>query len=202
MTTRALVMIASLVAAASVAQAQQTAPRTPPPPRDPAAPQAPAVPRAATPPAAPVAPAPPAAVVAPRRGGQPINIKVELTITDLRAGTAPVKKTVTIVTGDGWSGSLRSTANFVGVSQEVPLNVDAEPSIQADGKIRLSFNLQYDLPIPVVGQDPASMRLTRTNIRESMTVILESGKAITVAQSADPTGERQVTVEVLATILK
>ncbi len=199
MTTRTFVLIASLLAAAGTAQAQTSA-RTPPPPSAPDAPQAPAAPRAATPPATP--PAPAVAIPPPRRGGQPINVKVEITITDLRAGTAPVKKTVTVVTGDGWSGSLRSTGIFIGVSQEVPLNVDAEPSIQADGKIRLSFSLQYDLPIPVAGQDLNSMRVTRTNIRESMTVNLESGKALTVAQSADPASERQVTVEVMATILK
>jgi hypothetical protein len=233
MTTRLLVMTASLIAAASATHAQPvqalrvptqaefeaelrrvealatdvnvyydaqpaTTPRSPQPP---AAPQPPVAPR--TPVPAPAAPAALLPVV--RRGGQPINIRVDLTITDQRGGVAPVKKTVTVVTGDGWSGSLRSTAIFVGVSQEVPLNVDAEPSIQADGKIRLSFNLQYDLPSPPpsAGQDPvASMRLTRTNIRESMTVILESGKAITVAQSADPIGDRQVTVEVMATVLK
>jgi hypothetical protein len=201
MTTRLLVLTASLIAAASAAYAQPaTTPRAPQPP---AAPQAPAAPRLAIPPpAAPVTPQAPAVAVTPRRGGQPINIKVEITITDLRAGVAPVKKTVTVVTGDGWGGSLRSTANFIGVNQEVPLNVDAEPSIQADGKIRLTFNLQYDLPVPLAGQDVNSVRVTRTNIRESMTVNLESGKALTVAQSADPASERQVTVEVMATILK
>ncbi len=35
-----------------------------------------------------------------------------------------------------------------------------------------------------------------------MTVILESGKPMLVSQSADPIGDRQVTVEVTATILK
>ena len=33
-------------------------------------------------------------------------------------------------------------------------------------------------------------------------MILESGKAMIAAQSADPVGDRQVTVEVKATILK
>jgi hypothetical protein len=202
MTTRDFVLIASLFAAAGAAQAQ-TPPRTPAPARAPDAPQAPAVPRTATPPAAPVL-----AVAPPRRGGQPINIKVELTITDQRGGTAPVRKTVTVVTGEGLNGSLRSTANFSGIG-DVPLNVDVDPSILLDGKIRLGFSLQYDLPSPGAEENPIALaavtrayRLQRTNIRESMNVILESGKAITVAQSADPISDRQVTVEVMATILK
>jgi hypothetical protein len=200
MTIRTLVLTTFFVAAASGVHAQPAAPRTPTPPREPATLQTPAAPRAATPatPAvAPVAPVPPVA----RRMGQPINIKIELTITDQRGGAAPVKKTVTVVTGDGLNGSLRSTANFSFIG-DVPLNVDAEPSIQADGKIRLSFSLQYDLPSQVPPESRTANQLQRTNIRESMNVILESGKSLTVAQAADPISDRQVTVEVMATVLK
>ena len=39
-------------------------------------------------------------------------------------------------------------------------------------------------------------------IRDAVTMILESGKALIVAQSADPVSDRQVTVEVKATILR
>jgi hypothetical protein len=211
MTTRTLVLTTLLLAAATAVQAQPAAPRTPPPP---AAPQAPAAPRAATPPAAPTpaaapsAPQAPVVAVAPRRSGQPINIKIELTITDQRGGTAPLRKTVTLVTGDGLNGSLRSTAIFSGMA-DLPLNVDAEPSILADGKVRLGFTLQYDLPSQVAQENPSApsllgrpYQLQRTNIRESVNVILDSGKAITVAQSADPISDRQVTVEVMATVLK
>jgi hypothetical protein len=33
-------------------------------------------------------------------------------------------------------------------------------------------------------------------------VILENGKSVSVAQSADPVGDRQVTIDVKATILR
>jgi hypothetical protein len=39
-------------------------------------------------------------------------------------------------------------------------------------------------------------------LRENLALILESGKAVVAAQSADPVGDRQVTVEVKATILR
>jgi hypothetical protein len=45
------------------------------------------------------------------REGQPINIKVDLTITDQRGGSPIFKKTVTVVTADG-GGFIRSTARY------------------------------------------------------------------------------------------
>ena len=36
----------------------------------------------------------------------------------------------------------------------MPLNIDTEPQLLADGKIRLRVNLQYDLPIPARSGDP------------------------------------------------
>ena len=84
MTTRTLVLTTFLLTAAGFAQAQ-SAPRTLQPPRAPDAPQAPVAPRMAIPPpAAPPAPAPPA----PRKTGQPVNIKVEFTLTD-QHGASP-----------------------------------------------------------------------------------------------------------------
>ncbi len=41
-----------------------------------------------------------------------------------------------------------------------------------------------------------------TGIQENLSVNLDDGKPLVVAQSADPVSDRQVTVEVRATILK
>ena len=134
-----------------------------------------------------------------------MNIKVEVTITDQgRAGVPAVKKTVSIVTGDGLGGRIRSAANYTAVG-EVPLNVDAEPEILSDGKIRVRVNLQYTLPGSAGGQagevqGAGSLRFTQ--IQENLPVILENGKPIVVAQSADPVGDRQVTIELKATVLR
>jgi len=144
------------------------------------------------------------AIPVPRRQGQPVNIRVDVTITDQRGGTAALKKTVSVVTGDAMSGYIRSTANYSNIG-DVPLNVDTEPEILSDGKVRVRVNLQYDLPGGVAGQStetPGAGSLRRTQIRENLAVILESGKAVTVAQSADPVGDRQVTIDIKATILR
>src|SRR5207244_9456706 len=123
-------------------------------------------------------PAPPAPspVVAPRRQGQPVNVKVDVTITDQRGGSPAMKKTVTVVTADGMGGLIRSTANYRGDLGDVPLNVDTEPELLTDGKIRLRLNLQYDLPGSVTGDkdSPGGGVLRRTQIRENLAVILEN----------------------------
>jgi len=145
----------------------------------------------------------------PRSQGQPVNVKVDVTISDQRAGSTPVKKTVSVVTADNRGGFIRSTANYNNIG-DVPLNVDVSPEIIGDGKIRVGVNLQYDLPggpMKQSGETPGrdidiAGPLRRTQIRENLNVILENGKAITVAQSADPVGDRQVTIEIKATILR
>jgi hypothetical protein len=146
----------------------------------------------------------------PRRQGQPVNVKVDVTISDQHSGSAPVKKTVSVVTADNMGGFIRSTANYNNIG-DVPLNVDVSPELLADGKIRVGVSLQYDLPGGAAKQstDGPGLEsrdlagpLRRTQIRENLNVILENGKAITVAQSADPVGDRQVTIEIKATILR
>src|SRR5262245_28715458 len=164
-------------------------------------------------PATPAAPAPgapaPAAPGPPRRSGQPVNVRIDVTITDQQGGAAALKKTVSVVTADQTGGYIRSTANYSNIG-DVPLNVDVMPELVADGKIRVGVNLQYDLPGGAakpaaefgVAPDTNVGWLRRTQIRENLNVILESGKSVSVAQSADPVGDRQVTIEVRATILR
>jgi hypothetical protein len=153
----------------------------------------------ATAPAPPGQPGPPM----PRREGQPTNVKVEVTITDQRGGTQALRKTVTVVTGDSMSGFIRSSANYSGIGP-VPLNLDTEPQILADGKIRLRVNLQYTLPAASSqgAEMPGAGSLRTTEIHENLAMILDSGKPLVVAQSADPVGDRQVTIEVRATVLR
>jgi hypothetical protein len=163
------------------------------PPRTPKPAAAPEAPKAKT-------------LLAPRREGQPVNIKVEIAIADQHGSGQPLKKTVTVVTGDNMNGFIRSSANYSNVGN-IPLNVDAEPELLADGKIRLRVNLEYDLPAPAaIGPSdnvPVTERGLRVmQIRENLALILENGKPMIAAQSADPVSDRQVTVEVKATILR
>jgi hypothetical protein len=185
MMTRTFVLMMGVAALAiAPALAQQPAPT-------------PAPPRSATPAAAPAARPP-----VPRRQGQPINVKIDLSINDQRGGSAPVKRTLSMVVADGMSGSIRSQSEVMAVGP-VPLNVDAQPELLADSKIRLNLTLQYDWPAPMeAGREAPRGTVVKTALRDSVTLILENDKPMIAAQSADPIGDRQVTVEVKATILR
>jgi hypothetical protein len=179
----------------AVAQTRSQAPATPAP----AAPvaQAPAAP------SAPAAPAARTAPEAPKKAGQLVNVKIEFTITDERAGTQPAKRTVSLIVADAQRGSVRSEPSAFQVPGVLQLNVDAQPEIVSSGKIRLNFSFQYSAPTPgsLSGETPRGTVLT-TNLRESLSLVVEDGKPLLVAQSADPTSDRTVSVEVKATILK
>jgi hypothetical protein len=217
MKTRALIFIAALVAATAGPLLAQTPPAAPQPgaaPRGRTAPNAPqpgTAPRArtaVTPEAAPPLPPPPPAPGASRRTGQPINIKVEFTLIDQRSGGAPVKRTVSIVVADAHTGQIRSQSDVFGINGGVPLNIDTSPDLLPDGKVRVGFNLQYDWPAPLdqtasaTGGNPPRGTVLKTAMHDSASLILESGKSMVAAQSADPIGDRQVTVEVKATVLR
>jgi len=197
MRSRVFLMTVCLAAAAPLA-AQQT----PAPPRGgvSTAPPSPRTGGPATGPMTAPAPSPP-----PRREGQPVNVKVEFTLIDQRGG-APIKRSVTLVVADMRGGSIRSQSDVMGVGGGVPLNIDTNPELLPDGKIRLSFTIQYDWPAPIETGDartaPPRGTVIKTSMHESVALILESGKSMVAAQSADPLGDRTVTVEVKATVLK
>ena len=202
MTTQRMLMAAALLFAASSAVAQT--PRPAAPAKAPAAPQAPApaAPATATTPATPAAPAAPA-----RREGQPINVKVELTISEDGGGSPPIKKTVSAVVGDGYMGYVReqglstpTTSPTPGAFIDriaAPLNLDALPTILPNGKIRVQCTVQY-----AANQRIQNERQINTDIKQNLTLILESGKSLVVSEATDPLSDRRVTVEVKATILR
>ena len=167
--------------------------------------KAPAPPAA---PASPASPAPPAAPAPPAPPRQPINVKIELTISEDNGPGAPLKKTVTAVVGDGYNGYVREQAVAQNTPDRAlgpgpfdrtvtPLNLDAMPTILGNGKIRLVCTIQYNS-----NQRPQTERNINTDIRQNLTLILENGKPLVVSQATDPLTERRVTVEVTATILR
>ena len=199
MTLRTVVLLASVLVSTANVVADQ------PPP---AAPQTAPAPRAVMPPQA-TTPAPTpatkiaAAAPAPRRTGQPVNIKIDVTISDSAGGTAAPtsKKTVSVVTGDNMSGFIRTEANYAGGPGNVFLNIDVEPEILPDAKIRTRVNLQYDMPGAPPNEGGGRVPF-KTQIRENLALILENGNPLVASQSADPALDRQVTIEVKATILR
>ena len=194
-----LVLLAAFVLIASHAFAQA-------PPRPPQAPAAPAAPAPAAPPviAPPPPPPPPAPPAPPRREGQPINVRVELNITEDGGTGAPIKKSVIAVVADGYNGFVRQQGVLQNPGTQfqrpMPLNLDAFPVILPNGKIRLTCAIQYSAG-GAASAGPGEAR-TGTDIRQNLVLNLESGKALVISQGTDPIGDRRVTVEVTATILK
>jgi hypothetical protein len=209
MRTRFALVVLVLIASPALAQTAPSRPQTPQAPQPPSTPVQAAGPASLTPPPPPPPPAPPGP---PRREGQPINVKVELTITEEGGGATSSRKTVSAVIGDGFNGYVRANgfSGSFGVQKIVPLNLDAYPVILSNGKIRLTCTIQYlagaaqyvaDAP-PVPGAAASQNQQARTDIKENIVLILASGKSLVVSQAADPVSDRQVTVEVKATILR
>jgi hypothetical protein len=210
MRTRFALMVFVLIASHALAQPAPGRRQTPQAPQPPPAPVQPAAPASSTPPPPP----PPAPPGPPRREGQPINVKVELTITEEGGGATSSKKTVSAVIGDGFNGYVRANGNNLDPNAApserfVPLNFDAYPVILSNGKIRLTCSIQYlagAAQYTAVAASPpggaSQNQRARTDIKENIVLILESGKSLVVSQAADPVSDRQVTVEVRATILR
>jgi hypothetical protein len=123
-----------------------------------------------------------------RPAAQLANIRIELTIVDQRSDAPAAPKTVTMLIEDRQSGRIRTGRG------NMSLNVDGRPEILREGRIRVNLSLEY---APQDGD-----RAAPAPIQESVTALLEDGKALVVSQSADPSGDRKVRLEVKATIVK
>jgi hypothetical protein len=158
----------------------------------------------------------PAAKPAPEPPALPVNIKIEVSITDQSGNNPPARKVVTMIASDRQSTNVRSSASvpiksptFGGQTpltysyKTVQINVDARPAIvpKEPNKISVNFGLEYLPTGPrVSAQEELEPGMTSWN--ERLSVILESGKPMMISQAADPTSDRKITVEITATILK
>jgi hypothetical protein len=179
-------------------------------------------------PAAPVAvtPRPPgAAPLASASSWQ--NVSLEFTITDT-FGSSPTKKTVSMLVVDHGTGRIRSSTQIkvpvttfssgTGTTSEsyqyatITINIDANVTLSPSrtaapaqrailpgpDQILLNLTVQYTPDSSYqtsAGSKPASLD-------ESLNIVLQDGKRTLVSQSADPQGDRKVTLEVMATIVK
>lgn len=146
---------------------------------------------------------------APEPAGQPLNIMLELTITDQGGSGTPTKKTVSLIVADRQNGSVRSRGR-VAAGRDVIINVDARPQITRDNVVRLDLGLEYQ---PVVDERVSAAAATPnaapfppepsySNLNQRISVLLDSGKPLVISQAADPGSTRQISVEVKATIAK
>lgn len=126
----------------------------------------------------------------PIRQPQPVNIKVDLTITEQREGVAPTPKVITMLIADRDRGQMRS-----GGSGEQMLNVDARPEIVRDSRVRV--HLTFDYRAPRTDTDKAPPMLT-----QSLASIVDDGKPVMVSQWTEPGSSRTIRVELKAAIQK
>jgi hypothetical protein len=140
-----------------------------------------------------------------------VNIRIDATVIESRGEQVTSKKVVSITLVDGENGSVRSSQQVptkqspsampIVQFREAPLNMDARARLRDDGRVHLWVTLEYFGGAPEPGKEAESGPIDQ-RIRESVTVVLESGKPLVVAQSADAVGDRRVALEVKATILK
>jgi hypothetical protein len=139
----------------------------------------------------------------PAPEGLPLNIKVELTITDQAGPGEATKRTVNMIVADRKSGSIRSSGQVVtpggGGRFAVSLNVDAMPVIVKDSLMRLDMSLEY---VPKPGSENASSGEGRGSLNERLALLVVSGRPMIISQASDPTSDRKISVELTATILK
>lgn len=146
-------------------------------------------------------PQPPVPKPRPETAGQPTNIRLELTITDQTGPGEPVKRSVSMILADRQGGSIRTGGSVVTNGNRVPvtLNVDARPVIVSGDRVLLELTLEY---LPKPGTDNANSGEGRANLTERLGLIVASGKPLVVSQASDPTSDRQISVELTATVQK
>ena len=141
--------------------------------------------------AAPQKPAAPDQTQSPppaRVAAQIANIRIEMTITDQRTDVQTPPKTVMLLVEDRHSGRIRTGRN------NLALNVDASVEIVRDNRVRVLLSLEYT---PQEAGQGAQMAIS-----ETVATLLEDGKPLVVSQSADPSSDRKVRVEIKATIVR
>src|SRR5687767_3191899 len=165
--------------------------------RQPAQPAQPAAPAA---PAAPVPPAPPAPPADPELGGQPINIRLDVSVIDQTGAGTAQPKSLMVMLVDRAMG--RTRAAF----QDRSIAVDARPTI-VDGRIRAYLTIQSErsrssgfMPVMPGGNEPVEDHTI--NWRNSFSLLLENGKPMLALETNDAVTKRKTSIEVKATIQK
>jgi hypothetical protein len=122
--------------------------------------------------------------------GQLVNIQIDITLMVEGGSEGPARKVLTLTLADRQEGSVRSMDRNPGVAGAATLNLDARPIVQPNGRVLTRIGLEFqagnDVPFVQVRAQP----------------LLESGKALRISRAVSPKGDRSVTVEVTATVLK
>jgi hypothetical protein len=140
-----------------------------------------------------------------RQPGQLANIRIDVRIVDERGGQPAMTKTVSLTVADRRNGFIRSNAEArfgatAGNLQSIPLHVDANPEIEGS-HIRLALGIEYNFvdTTPAGGE---AKQYPKLEIKQRLNLVLDDGKMMRVAQSADPLSDRRVSLELTATVLR
>ncbi|HXT70088.1 MAG TPA: hypothetical protein VN700_10060 [Vicinamibacterales bacterium] len=141
------------------------------------------------------------AAVAGLQAGSMQNVQLAIRISDSFSSEVQTTKTVTMLVADYQSGQIRSSVG------ESLINVDARPAIQRDGRIKLQLTVEYRPDLMAEQYEQLAKASKGSGVRvtmltESLTLMVADGKPTLVSQSSDPRGDRKVSLEVTATIVK
>ena len=155
--------------------------------------QQPTAPKVPAPPAPPAAPAPPAPPADPEQGGQPINIRLDVTVTDQNGQGLAQPKSLMVMLADRAMG--RTRAAF----QDRSISVDARPTIVGD-RIRVHLTIQSERAASF--GPPKETDDHTIGWRNAFSLLLENSRPMLALETVDAVTKRKMSIEVKATIQK
>jgi hypothetical protein len=141
---------------------------------------------------------PAAAPRAARKPPLPINVQVDIVVTERTPTSEPVVRRAQLVTADGESTSVRNVSVWRPVDApvgEAPFRIDLQADVLDATRVRLRLGVDYGLSRP--GDKVNSGQVT---IRQA--VVVRDGASIVIAETADPVTDRTVKIEAKANIVK
>jgi hypothetical protein len=174
-----------------------------------------------------LAPTPQPAARPGESGAQPTNVKVDVTITDQAGAQQAFRKSISVTVADHQGGMIRSSINiptpsttFTPVSDKgttnpmtswsyrsSSLNLDVREVAIEGNLIRLRLVIEFspvDDKTASAEPKPGAPGPSFASFQQTLSLVLENGKPLQVAQSSDavPSSDRKLTVDVKATILR
>jgi hypothetical protein len=160
-------------------------------------------------------------------------VRVEVTITDQTEANPPIKKSISLTVAEGLSGSVRSgvtipilSTSYVPLEKggapgnpmasysyrNMGLNLDVRNVRVTGNTVVLNLSVEYN-PVDEKTSSASSVMATTllpqlppsfATFQQTLSLVLENGKLLLVAQSSDPVPgrDRKASLEVKATILK
>lgn len=133
------------------------------------------------------------------------NVRLELVVTDQSGTAQPVKKVMTLLLAERATGRVRSggevyrarttDTSFGNVFVPVTLNADANITAIAGDRIRVGITVEYMPENQQSGE-------RRTQLNQTVDVVLLNGRQTLIVESADPTSDRKVSLHATATIVR